>query len=39
MAVNSKNKGNTWERDVAKFLSGVFKESFIRFLLVPNGKI
>lgn len=30
MAVNSKNKGNTWEREVAKFLSSIFKESFIR---------
>ena len=26
----SKNKGNTWERDVAKFLSELYGESFIR---------
>lgn len=30
MAINSKNKGNTWEREVAKFLSSLFNESFIR---------
>lgn len=30
MAVNSKNKGNTWEREIAKFLSKTFNESFIR---------
>lgn len=30
MAVNSKNKRNTWEREIAKFLSNLFGESFIR---------
>lgn len=30
MAINSKNKGNTWEREIAKFLSKLFNESFIR---------
>lgn len=26
----SKNKGNSWERDIAKFLSDLYNESFIR---------
>lgn len=30
MPSKSKNKGNTWERDIARFLSDYYSESFIR---------
>ncbi|HSC53100.1 MAG TPA: hypothetical protein VLC98_05770 [Phnomibacter sp.] len=32
--INSKSKGNTFEREVAKFLSDTYKQKFIR---VPNS--
>ena len=34
MSSKSKNKGNSWERDVANHLSALYKASFIR---VPNS--
>lgn len=34
MSSKSKNKGNTWEREVANHLSALYKSSFIR---VPNS--
>ena len=34
MSSKSKNKGNSWEREVASYLSSLYSESFIR---VPNS--
>ena len=34
MTSRSKSKGNSWEREVAKFLSDLYNESFVR---VPNS--